>query len=76
MTYYLEQSACFSTSLAAPVLESNTCGARSGAGVVQTQAPWSDGTWWLDFDNLTQLGWLELDGTPFPPLEAYPTPLP
>ena len=72
-TYFVELGFCFQPRPTAFTLENNACG--SFAQVVeppQTLSPWTDGTWWIDFNGMS-VGWLEADGTTFyPPLASYP----
>mgnify|MGYP001173871187 CR=1 FL=1 len=69
-TYYTEHGFCFPGRETAYTLESNTCMARDSASEVLLLAPWSDGYWWVDEDG-TEVGWLELDGSYFPPPDGY-----
>lgn len=64
--YLTEQAFCFGGRVTTYELESNTCLARSEAPAVDLLAPWDDGFWWLDLDG-REVGWLELDGTFYPP---------
>lgn len=68
-TYYTEQGFCFRGRVTAYELESNTCLARSDASDVDLLAPWTDGGWWLDDDG-REVGWLEVDGSFYPPPDA------
>jgi hypothetical protein len=65
-TYFTEHGSCFPGRKTTYELESNTCMARDDASEALLLAPWSDGGWWLDLDG-TEVGWLELDGSYYPP---------
>jgi hypothetical protein len=65
-TYFTEHGFCFAGRSTSYVLESNTCMARDDASEVLLLAPWDDGFWWEDEDG-TQVGWLELSGSYYPP---------
>ena len=68
-TYLIEARGCFQPITTTYTRENNACDSRSEftEGLL---TPWTDGTWWLDHDGETLVGWIEQDGvTIFPPLE-------
>ena len=73
--YFVELGFCFQPRPTVFVLENNACMSFDQAnesGGQQALAPWTDGTFWLDF-NGASVGWIEMDGlTFFPPLSALP----
>lgn len=71
--YFTELGYCFEPRVTEYALESNTCLARDDASEGILLAAWDDGTNWLDLDENTLVGWVELDDvTLYPPLESYP----
>ena len=71
--YFVELGFCFQPRPTAFTLENNACLSLADASEnVQALAPWTDGTFWRDFNGVL-VGWIELDGvTFFPPLAALP----
>jgi hypothetical protein len=67
--YTIEAKGCFVPSTVAYTREANACDAISGyqEGIA---AAWTDGTYWIDNDGVTLVGWIEADGTYFPSLEV------
>lgn len=65
--YSVESEACLRPTPPAYTVEANACSVLGNAleGVL---TPWSDGTWWAEADG-TRVGWIEVDGSLFPPLE-------
>jgi hypothetical protein len=70
-TYFVELGFCFQPRPTTFTLENNACLSFDQAGEGMNLSAWTDGTWWRDFDGML-VGWIELDGSYFPPLEAYP----
>lgn len=68
--YLTEQAFCYRGRVTAYDLESNTCMARDAASEAVVLAPWDDGGWWVDLDG-REVGWIELDGTAYPPPDGY-----
>lgn len=65
--YTLEAGYCFQPSSTAYTAELRTpCDVRSTT-VEGAFAPFTDGAFFLDLDGMTLVGWIELDGTLFPP---------
>lgn len=76
--YFVELGFCFQPRPTVYVVENDACmslaqaneDSSGGGGGQQALAPWTDGTFWQDFDD-TMVGWIELDGvTVFPPLSV------
>ena len=66
-TYVVEVKGCFQPRQVTYTLEVNACIAGSGFEEGAASAS-TDGTNWIDFDG-SIVGWIEADGSYFPPLD-------
>ena len=67
-TYSIEAKGCFQPRQTTYTKEANACDAKAGYEE-GTFSAWTDGTHWIDFDG-SLVGWIEADGSYYPPLEV------